>query len=138
VAGQRDWTTADSDDNGIHTPTLCTMEEKLRGSIPNGLAKRHACVLDLERYVQAEVSKGHFASEEDAITQAVRPLRQRGQEPQAQAMPLSEDEWERRLLQSGLLASIPPRPSDVGARRAFQPIRIQGEPLSETVIRERR
>jgi Arc/MetJ-type ribon-helix-helix transcriptional regulator len=93
---------------------------------------------DLERYVQAEVSLGHFASEEEAITQAVRLLRQRGHEPQAQATPLSEDEWERRLLQSGLLASIPPRPSAAGARREFQPIRIPGEPLSETIIRERR
>ena len=93
---------------------------------------------DLERYVQAEVTQGHFASEEDVITQAVRLLRQRGQEPQAQAKPLSEDEWEQRLLQSGLLASIPPRPPAAGAHRDFQPIRIHGEPLSETVIRERR
>ena len=92
---------------------------------------------DLERYVQAEVTQGHFASEEDVITQAVRLLRQRGQEPQAQAKPLSEDEWEQRLLQSGLLAHIPPR-SAAGVRRAFQPVRIQGEPLSETIIRERR
>jgi Arc/MetJ-type ribon-helix-helix transcriptional regulator len=93
---------------------------------------------DLERYVQAEVSKGHFASEEEAITQAVRLLRQRGHEPQTQGTPLSEEEWERRLLQFGLLANIPPRSSAAAARRDFQPIRIQGEPLSETVIRERR
>jgi Arc/MetJ-type ribon-helix-helix transcriptional regulator len=92
---------------------------------------------DLERYVQAEVSLGHFASEEDAITQAVRLLRQRGQEPQAQARPLSEDEWQQQLLQSGLLTSIPARPA-AGARHEFQPVMIEGEPLSETIIRERR
>ena len=92
---------------------------------------------DLERFVRAEVSLGHFASEEEALTQAVRLLRQRGQELQAKARPLSEDEWEQQLLQSGLLASIPSRPA-AGTRREFQPVKIQGEPLSETIIRERR
>ena len=92
---------------------------------------------DLEHFVQAEVSSGHFASEEEAITQAVRLLRQRGHELQAQATPLSEAEWQRQLLQSGLLASIPARPA-TGARREFQPVKIEGEPLSETIIRERR
>jgi Arc/MetJ-type ribon-helix-helix transcriptional regulator len=91
---------------------------------------------DLERFVQAEVSLGHFASEEEAIAQAVRLLQQRRQ-LQARARPLSEDEWEQSLLQSGLLTNIPARPA-AGARREFQPVKIQGEPLSETIIRERR
>lgn len=92
---------------------------------------------DLERFVQAEVRLGHFASAEEAITEAVRLLRQRTHEPPPQAEPLSEDQWERQLLQSGLLASIPARPA-AGAPRRFQPVQIQGEPLSETIIRERR
>ncbi len=92
---------------------------------------------DLERFVQAEVSLGHFASEEEAITQAVRLLRQRGHEPPAQAKPLGEDEWQRQLVQSGLLAGIPIRPA-AGSRREFQPVKLEGEPLSETIIRERR
>jgi len=50
---------------------------------------------------------------------------------------MSEDEWERQFLQSRLLASIP-SPPEAGTRRAFQPIKIQGEPLSETIIRELR
>jgi Arc/MetJ-type ribon-helix-helix transcriptional regulator len=36
---------------------------------------------DLERFVQAEVARGHFASEDDAIAEAVRLLR-RGLAPQ--------------------------------------------------------
>ena len=83
---------------------------------------------DLERFIQAEVSKGHFASPDEAIFQAVQLLRQRAQQR-------TEDEWEQSLVQSGLLASIPPRPT--GAPRHFEPVRIQGEPLSETIIRER-
>ena len=92
---------------------------------------------DLERFVQAEVSMGHFASEEEAITQAVRLLRQQAQQPPAQPRSLTEDEWQQQLLQSGLLTSIPARPA-AGARRDFQPVEIEGEPLSETIIRERR
>ena len=44
---------------------------------------------DLERFVQTEVSKGHFASADEAISQAVQLLRQRAQQ-------LTEDEWEQR------------------------------------------
>jgi Arc/MetJ-type ribon-helix-helix transcriptional regulator len=93
---------------------------------------------DLARYVQNEVLCGHFASEQDAITEAVRLLRQRKQQTADQVKLLTEDELERQLVESGFLASTPPRPLATSARREFQPITIQGEPLSETVIRERR
>ncbi len=93
---------------------------------------------DLARYVQNEVISGHFASEQEAITEAVRLLRQRQQQTAVQGKPLTEDELERQLVESGFLTSAPPRPSPTGTRREFQPITIQGEPLSETVIRERR
>ena len=93
---------------------------------------------DLERFVKAEVLSGHFDSEDDAIAQAVRLLRQQRQSQTARPGTLTEDEWERQLLQSGLLTSIPPHPTAAGTCRDFQPIRIEGEPLSETVIRERR
>jgi Arc/MetJ-type ribon-helix-helix transcriptional regulator len=93
---------------------------------------------DLARYVQNEVLCGHFASEQDAITEAVRLLRHRKQQTAAQVKPLTEDELERQLVQSGFLASAPPRPLPTSARREFQPITIQGEPLSETVIQDRR
>jgi Arc/MetJ-type ribon-helix-helix transcriptional regulator len=92
---------------------------------------------ELQRFVQAEVSLGHFASEEEAITQAVRLLRQRAQELQTQARPLTEEQWQQQLLQSGLLSRIPVRPA-ADAPREFQPVKIEGEPLSETIIRERR
>ncbi len=92
---------------------------------------------DLERFVKAQVLSRHFDSEEEAIIQAVRLLRQQ-KENTATPGTLSEDEWERQLMQSGLLASIPPLPAGAGMHRAFQPIKMEGEPLSETVIREHR
>ena len=52
-------------------------------------------------------------------------------------MPMTEEEFKRQLLNSGLMSSLP-TPSDPGSRPAFQPITLEGEPLSETIIRERR
>jgi putative addiction module CopG family antidote len=93
---------------------------------------------DLERFVRSQVLSGHFTSENEAITEAVRLLRQRKQEQEGQAIPLSEEEFERQLVTSGFLGGTPPRNSTATSQRDFQPIRIEGEPLSETVIRERR
>lgn len=61
----------------------------------------------------------------------------RPQPPPSCATPMSEDDFKRRLLKSGLMTSLP-TPADPAARPAFQPIAIDGEPLSETIIRERR
>jgi Arc/MetJ-type ribon-helix-helix transcriptional regulator len=92
---------------------------------------------DLERFIQAEVHSGHFASEDDAIAEAVRLLLLR--KVSAAQGPLTEQELERKLVASGFLASVPsPRDSASSSVWNFDPVTIQGEPLSETVIRERR
>jgi len=50
----------------------------------------------------------------------------------------ADQELQRRLFEAGLLSEIKP-PRRVSTRREeFLPIPIQGEPLSETIIRERR
>jgi len=92
---------------------------------------------DLERYVQSEVLSGRFASPDEAITEALRLLRQKKQEAICQRKPLTPDELNRQLVEAGLLSQIPPRP-DPATYQEFSPIVIQGEPLSETIIRERR
>ncbi len=92
---------------------------------------------DLERYLQSEVQSGHFTSPDEAITEALRLLRQKKQEAQFQRKPLTPDELNRQLAEAGLLSQIPPRP-DSATYQEFSPIVIQGEPLSETIIRERR
>lgn len=51
--------------------------------------------------------------------------------------PATEDEFKRLLLKSGLMSSLP-IPADPASRPAFEPISLEGEPLSETIIRERR
>jgi len=51
---------------------------------------------------------------------------------------LADQEAQRRLFEAGLLSVIkPPRRVSTGTEE-FTPIVIKGEPLSETVIRERR
>jgi hypothetical protein len=49
----------------------------------------------------------------------------------------SREEYEKYLLAKGVISHIPSRkiPPE---RRDFKPIEVEGEPLSETIIRERR
>jgi hypothetical protein len=47
-----------------------------------------------------------------------------------------EDEFERHLLAKGLISEIPPR-IDYDDEDEFEPIEVEGEPLSEQIIRER-
>ena len=90
---------------------------------------------DLERCLQGEVQSGRFASPDDAITRAIRLLRHKEQVAQSQRKPLTPDELNCQLLEAGLLSQIPPRP-DPATYQEFLPIVIQGEPLSETIIRD--
>lgn len=51
-----------------------------------------------------------------------------------------EDRVDLALLKKGLLSRIPPPPTKEDLKRwsEFKPIEIEGEPLSETILRERR
>jgi Arc/MetJ-type ribon-helix-helix transcriptional regulator len=89
----------------------------------------------LESYLHSEVEKGRFASSDEAITKAVRLLREKKQEAEGTAA--VADEINRRMLEAGLLSQVPVRP-DPATYREFLPIVIEGEPISETIIRERR
>jgi Arc/MetJ-type ribon-helix-helix transcriptional regulator len=92
---------------------------------------------ELERYVRSAVASGHFASEDEAIADAVRAWVLRRTGKSAAPTPLTEDQLEQQLTQTGLLA-LPSRQAAAPSHSVFPPIPIQGEPLSETVIRERR
>jgi putative addiction module CopG family antidote len=92
---------------------------------------------DMERYVQSEVRSGRFASPDEAINEALRLLQQKKQESQFQRKVLTPDELNRQMLEAGVLSQIPAR-IDPATYEEFSPIVIQGEPLSETIIRERR
>lgn len=51
---------------------------------------------------------------------------------------MAEQELQRRLVDAGVLSEVKPPPRLLPPRERFAPIPIEGEPLSETIIRERR
>ena len=91
---------------------------------------------ELESSIQAAVQSGRFASVDDAMAEAVRLLLRQPFAPAKK--PLTEQELEQKLIDSGFLASVPPTLNPATPPWNFDPIKIEGEPLSETVIRERR
>ena len=105
---------------------------------------------DLEQFVHEAVRAGLYAREDDVIRDALirlqqaipketaKPVRkaQLAKPTKAEPKPLSPDELNQRLLASGLVIRLPDPAQDVDDD--VPPIIIQGEPLSETIIRERR
>jgi len=58
---------------------------------------------------------------------------------QAKKKPLTRDEFNQRLMAAGLITRLPDPSLDIDDDDPDdQPVTIKGEPLSETIIRERR
>jgi putative addiction module CopG family antidote len=107
---------------------------------------------ELEQFVHDAVRSGLYAREDDVIRDALTRLRQAMPEqkaaatrktkrtkPAQQKKPLSIEEIHRQMLASGLLASLPDPALDIDDDDPDdQPVPIKGEPLSETILRERR
>lgn len=56
-----------------------------------------------------------------------------------QAKPsMTEDEFERHLYEKGIIGEVKPPITDFSPYENFEPITVKGEPVSETIIRERR
>lgn len=89
---------------------------------------------DLEDSLRDEVHKGRFVSVDEAIAEAVRRLVLPSPSSGNQ---LSEAEFQQHLLDLGLMTQLPETAADFDDPDDV-PIAIEGEPLSETVIRERR
>ena len=113
--------------------------------MPIQLSKEH------EQFVHYAVLAGLYASEDDVIRDAMSRLKQeipRDTEvaPQnAKAITKSSeeksliDELNRRLIAAGLVTQLPDPTQDIDDDDPDdQPIEIVGEPLSQTIIRERR
>jgi Arc/MetJ-type ribon-helix-helix transcriptional regulator len=102
---------------------------------------------DLAGSIRAEVLSGHFGSEDDLVATAVREYLRRNCEQASQADTIGASraegqpnaaELQRRLVEAGVLSEIKPPITDLAPYRNRQAVSIQGEPLSETVLRERR
>ncbi len=106
--------------------------------------------IELERFVAEAVRSGRYTHEDDVIRDALIRLKQststETQSPGKRGMPrkpskprlkLTEAEVLQHMLDVGLISQLPERSADFDDPDD-QPITIIGEPLSETVIRERR
>jgi transcriptional regulator of acetoin/glycerol metabolism len=56
----------------------------------------------------------------------------------APAPQMSEEEFERHLLAKGVISEIPPPITDLTPFQNRKLMEVKGEPLSETVVEERR
>jgi Arc/MetJ-type ribon-helix-helix transcriptional regulator len=108
---------------------------------------------DLERFVHDAVRAGLYRSEADVISDALTRLRQampgdtppsaakakRAKTPQPRKKPLPIEEIHRQMMARGLITRLPDPAQDIDDDDPDdQPVPIEGEPLSETIIRERR
>jgi Arc/MetJ-type ribon-helix-helix transcriptional regulator len=107
---------------------------------------------ELKRFVHDAVRAGLYSSEDDVIQDALTRLRQAMPQPtatpatrtkrakaapQPAKKPMTKDEFHRHLIEIGLMSQLPDTAADFDDPDD-EPIPIEGEPLSETVIRERR
>jgi Arc/MetJ-type ribon-helix-helix transcriptional regulator len=103
---------------------------------------------DLEQFVHDAVRAGHYANEDAVVNDAIARLREVIPEKTAiptqhtkaaeQKKTLTKEEFQRHLIDIGLMSSLPTPADPMMPRPTFQPVTIEGEPLSETIIRERR
>ena len=105
---------------------------------------------DVESSIEAAVHGGHFASADDAVAAAWRVFEQTklGKGPAGKKAtrakpsppvkkPVTEAEFLKHLMDIGLVTQLPNPAEDIDDDDD-PPIVIKGEPLSETIIRERR
>ena len=50
----------------------------------------------------------------------------------------TEDDFKRAMLNAGFLNSIEPREVDLESFNNYKPVEVEGKPVSETIIEERR
>jgi hypothetical protein len=104
---------------------------------------------DVEKSLIAKVHSGMFPSLDAAMTQAAHLLLEKieqapSAEPKGKAKPvktvpnpLTIEQFHQKLLAEGRISRLPDTAADFDDPDD-QPVTIEGEPLSETIIRERR
>ena len=90
---------------------------------------------DVENRINAAVRSGQFASPDEMIDKLVREYAERTRNQPGPALTL--DELDRQMLADGLMSQLPNTAQDIDDEDE-PPVEIEGEPLSETIIRERR
>lgn len=95
---------------------------------------------ELESFVHDAVKAGLYPREDDVIRDALTRLRQSVSAESTGAKTarrLDDEAFRRQLLASGLVTQFPDPAEDIDDEDD-PPVSVEGEPLSETIIRERR
>lgn len=99
----------------------------------------------LERYVQDQVQAGRYPTEDDVVRDALERHQQAELQPaktteQNELTPvqIAGLDLQRRLLAAGIISEIKPPITDLTPYRNRSAVPVQGEPVSEAIIRERR
>ena len=105
---------------------------------------------ELEQFVHDVVRSGLYTREDDVIRDALTRLRlalpeqpatpdrrTKRDKPAQKKKPRTKEEFHRHLIDIGLMSQLPDTDGDYDDPND-QLIDIEGEPLSETIIRERR
>ncbi len=92
-----------------------------------------------ERIIRSQLQSGRYASEDEVIDEALRQLDSKPV-PLADVNPsvAAHLELQRRLVAAGVLSEIKPPITDTTPWQGREAVPIEGEPLSEMIIRERR
>jgi Arc/MetJ-type ribon-helix-helix transcriptional regulator len=97
---------------------------------------------DLERLVAAQIESGRYARAEDVLRAVREWLRERdsesGFETSTARRPMSDEEFRQHLLRTGRVSQLPVADRKDQAQDPWKPIRVEGEPVSQTILRERR
>ena len=80
-----------------------------------------------------EELKALTPSEQRQVHTLLNSLLETHAHPQA-----TENEFHHMLLQKGIITNIPNPAEDADEDDEFEPVEVQGQPLTETVIEERR
>ncbi len=51
---------------------------------------------------------------------------------------MTEEEFEQHLYEKGIIGKPPPPITDFSRCENYKPVKVEGEPVSETIIKERR
>ena len=89
--------------------------------------------------ILGEIRKMTLNEAREIVEQLINYLREQEKAKLAmEEIEAREDEFERYLLAKGVISQIPTRDETDEEFDAFEPLAVEGEPLSETIIRERR
>ncbi len=97
---------------------------------------------DLDRLVRDQIRSGRYSREEDVIREVLAWIREndagKGPEPPATRPPMTDEEFRQHLLQTGRISQLPYAEWRSRTRDQWEPIAVEGEPVSQTILRERR